>query len=446
MSSGYSTAYNSAPGNYQSGGGYNSGSGGYNSGGGYQSDPSQGYPPQQYNQPYPPNPYANQPGPAYPPNPYANQPGYPQNPYPPQQPYSPQPYYPPPPTTAPLVPPPVVAQVPAPIVPPPVAEPIISMPVAAPVISPPIMNNQAIDRDCQILHAAMRGLGTDENAIINIICARNSLQRAAIRKRYIALYGKDLIKKLKDELSGNFEDTCVGLFMTPPEYDAYCLYKAMKGIGTNEGVLIEIIGTRNNTEIQMIKAEFQRNYGKPLETWIHDETSGHFRKLLISLLQANRSMNLVPNQVMCQNDAQALYSAGEGRWGTDESTFIRIFTQRSAAEIALISQCYQQLRGRTLHHAVDKEFSGDTKKLLQTILEGLQDVHAYYAKRLRESVEGIGTNDSRLVRVIVSRCEVDMPMIKQAYRRLYGRDLIYDVRSDTSGDYKKILTHLLTRV
>ena len=461
MYSGYNSGYNSAPGGYSSGEGYNSGDGGY------QSSPSQGYPPQQYNQPYPPsynqpppssyppNPYANQPGPAYPPNPYANQPGpaYPPSPYPNQPPISHPhvalPYYPPPSVPGHVVPSPAPI-ISAPVVPPPA--PIISAPVvppSTPIVSLPVspqMMNQGIDRDCQILHAAMRGLGTDENAIINVICSRNTLQRAQIRKRYIALYGKDLIKKLKDELSGNFEDTVVGLFMTPPEYDAYCLYKAMKGIGTNEGVLIEIIGTRNNQEIQMIKAEFQRNYGKPLEKWVYDETSGHLRKLLISLLQANRSMNIVPNHVMCQNDAQALYVAGEGRWGTDESTFIRIFTQRSAAEIDLISRCYQQLRGKSLHHAVEKEFSGDTRKLLHTILEGLQDLPAYYAKRLRDAVEGIGTNDSRLVRVIVSRCEVALPLIKQAYGRLYGRDLVHDVRSDTSGDYKKILTYLLTRV
>ena len=226
MYSGYNSGYNSAP------GGYNS------EGGGYQSPPPSGYPSQTYNQPYPPNPYSNQPGPAYPPNPYANQPGpaYPPNPYPgqayPTNPYAnqPGPAYPPPnpyPVQPPISPPPIAPQpvytppaVTVPLTPPPV-------PVGIPAVSPQMIN-QGIDRDCQILHAAMRGLGTDENAIINIICSRNALQRAEIRRRYIALYGKDLIKRLKEELSGNFEDTVVGLFMTPPEYDAYCLYKAMK--------------------------------------------------------------------------------------------------------------------------------------------------------------------------------------------------------------------------
>jgi len=388
--------------------GYNSGHGiysgapipGYNGAGvgGYPTAPPPGYAPQGYHPSYPPNPYSAQP---YPPT------AYPQAPIP---------------------------------------QPVVPAYGIAPVAQPIYPPGQGVDMDCQILHAAMKGAGTDENAIINVVCSRNAMQRAEIRRRYIALYGKDLIKKLKDELSGNFEDTVVGLFMTPPEYDAYCLYKAMKGIGTNEGVLIEIIGTRKNEEIQMIKMEFQKNYGKSLEKWVSSETSGHLKKLLISLLQASRSMNMMPDPIMCQNDAQALYAAGEGRWGTDEATFIRIFSQRSAAEIDLISRNYQQLRGKSLHHAIDNEFSGDIKKLLHTILEGLQNPAAYFAKRLRDSVEGLGTNDSRLVRVIVSRCEVDMPLIKQEYRRMYGRDLVHDVRSDTSGDYKRILTHLLTRV
>ena len=124
----------------------------------------------------------------------------------------------------------------------------------------------------------------------------------------------------------------------------------------------------------------------------------------------------------------------KGRWGTDEATFIRIFANRSAAEIACINQCYLKMRGKGLLYAIDKEFSGDVKKLLQTIVGGLLDIHGYFAMRIRESVKGLGTNDSKLVRVIVSRCEIDLPQIKKAYQRIYQRDLLHDVRDDTSGN------------
>ena len=301
------------------------------------------------------------------------------------------------------------------------------------------------EADCVVIRNAVHGFGTDEKSIINVIVNRNAVQRAEIRRTYKACFGKDLIKRLKEDTSGNFKDIICAMFMTPAEYDAYCLYKAMKGLGTNEGVLIEIIGTRNSQQLQEIKDIFEKEYKNTLENWVNGDTSGNFRLLLIALLQCNRSNNPNPDINQCQADAQALYNAGEGRWGTDEATFIRIFANRSAAEIACINQCYLKMKGKGLLHAIDKEFSGDIRKLLQTIVGGLLDIHGYFAMRIRESVKGLGTNDAKLVRVIVSRCEIDLPQIKQAYQRIYQRDLLRDVRDDTSGYYRDILTCLISR-
>jgi len=38
-------------------------------------------------------------------------------------------------------------------------------------------------------------------------------------------------------------------------------------------------------------------------------------------------------------------------------------------------------------------------------------------------VQGAGTNDDTLIRVIVSRCEVDLVQIKQEFQRQYGQTL-----------------------
>ena len=69
----------------------------------------------------------------------------------------------------------------------------------------------------------------------------------------------------------------------------------------------------------------------------------------------------------------------------------------------------------------------------------------WFATRVRNALEGVGTKDTQLIRIIVSRAEIDLREIKQAYYRLYGRDMVSDIRSDTKGDYKKILTEICNK-
>lgn len=104
----------------------------------------------------------------------------------------------------------------------------------------------------------MKGFGTDEDALINIICRRSNEQRQEIQRQYKTHFGKDLIEDIKSETSGNFEKLLVGLLR--PIVDFYCaeLNDAMAGIGTDEEVLIEILCTLSNMEIYTIKNQYLR--------------------------------------------------------------------------------------------------------------------------------------------------------------------------------------------
>ena len=51
---------------------------------------------------------------------------------------------------------------------------------------------------------------------------------------------------------------------------------------------------------------------------------------------------------MVEHDAKALYEAGENKLGTDEKTFIRIFSERSRAHLAAVSATYHNIYDRKL--------------------------------------------------------------------------------------------------
>lgn len=62
------------------------------------------------------------------------------------------------------------------------------------------------------------------------------------------------------------------------------------------------------------------------------------------------------------------------------------------------------------------------------IVECVQSPAAYLAHCLHDAVDGVGTNDATLIRIIVSRSEIDLGNIKEEYERIYNRTLLSAVK------------------
>ena len=63
------------------------------------------------------------------------------------------------------------------------------------------------------------------------------------------------------------------------------------------------------------------------------------------------------------------------------------------------------------------------KKLLQTIVYSSVNPSEYFATRVNYAVKGLGTKDHLLIRIIITRHEIDIPQIKEAYQNLYNKEL-----------------------
>ncbi|XP_052737552.1 annexin B9 isoform X2 [Bicyclus anynana] len=297
--------------------------------------------------------------------------------------------------------------------------------------------------DAAVLRKAMKGFGTDEKAIIQVLTRRSNEQRLRIAFEFKTLYGKDLISDLKSETSGKFEDLIVALMTPLPQFYAKELHDATAGIGTDEDVLIEVMCTMSNHEIIVIKQAYTAIYGTLLEDDLRGDTSGNFKRLMTSLSMGNRSEDFHVDQGRAREDARSLLQAGELRLGTDESVFNAVLCSRSFPQLAAIFQEYQFLTGHDIDDAIKSEFSGDLEKALRAIVKVVRNKPLFFAERLHKSMKGLGTNDRQLIRIMVTRCEVDLGDIADMFQSKYGESLQSWIEGDCSGHYKKCLLGLL---
>ncbi|KAM9312732.1 annexin A6 [Gastrophryne carolinensis] len=297
-------------------------------------------------------------------------------------------------------------------------------------------------QDAEALYKAMKGFGSDKQSILDLITARSNQQRIQIIQAYKSLYGKDLIADLKYELTGKFERLIVGLMRPPAYFDAKEIKDALDGAGTDEKCLIEILASRTNQEIHDLVAAYKDAYDRDLEADVVQDTSGHFKKMLIVLLQGTREEDDVVSEELVEQDAKDLYEAGEQKWGTDEAQFIYILGSRSRAHLQLVFDEYEKIAGKSIEESIRGELSGDFERLMLAVVKCIRSIKDYFATRLYKSMKGLGTADNTLIRIMVSRSEIDMLDIRESFRTHYEKSLYSMIKNDTSGEYKKALLNL----
>lgn len=97
-----------------------------------------------------------------------------------------------------------------------------------------------VDESVKQIHAACKGAGTDEKALIAVLGAKSPETRNLVALRYKELYGQPLRALLKSETSGDF-GRLLAMIATPlPETEAQLLRDATKGMGTTESLIVQV--------------------------------------------------------------------------------------------------------------------------------------------------------------------------------------------------------------
>eukprot|EP01122_Echinamoeba_exundans_P000533 TRINITY_DN10467_c0_g1_i1.p1 TRINITY_DN10467_c0_g1~~TRINITY_DN10467_c0_g1_i1.p1 ORF type:complete len:327 (-),score=93.47 TRINITY_DN10467_c0_g1_i1:107-1048(-) len=294
------------------------------------------------------------------------------------------------------------------------------------------------------IYAACKGVGTKEDALIDAMTTVDDATMPLVAYAYEHMYLEPLKKRLESETSGNFQDLLVAMALPLVEREARQLRNAIKGAGSDEGCIVDLICTKPASHIKVLMDTYNTMYKRNLADDLKSDLSGDFKKLVLALVDCARSEVFDPATV--DADAGALYKAGEGKIGTDEKKFIEILTTRSFPTIAKIAEVYRNSHKHDLETAIEKETSGYFRDGMRAIvITATRGAAPWFATALNRATKGAGTNDARLIRVVANRRSVDLRQIKEAFASKYGESLEANVAGDVSGSYGKLLMALLSR-
>lgn len=296
--------------------------------------------------------------------------------------------------------------------------------------------------DCEQLRKAFAGWGTNEELIISILGHRNASQRKQILKTYAETYGEDLLKELNKELSSDFERVIILWTLEPAERDALLANEATKRWTKSNQVLMEIACTRSSHQLLLARQAYHVRYKKSLEEDVAYHTTGDFRKLLVPLVTAYRYEGDEVNMTLAKSEAKLLHEKiSDKEYSHDD--VIRILTTRSKAQINATLNHYRDV----FKTDINKDLKADPKDeflgILRSTVKCLTYPEKYFQKVLREAINKTGTDEGALTRVVTTRAEVDMKVIKEEYHKRNSVPLDRAIVKDTRGDYEKMLLALI---
>lgn len=294
------------------------------------------------------------------------------------------------------------------------------------------------------LHSILYNSKTRETDLVQFITSLTRDERLQVREKYNETFvsDEDLLNVLKKKLGGDFQDIVLKLFLTRAELGCQQIIRSLGLLTKNETAIYEIIFSSPKWLRDKIKTEYQLKQNKDMESDIVSAFSGKIKKVLPIFINGERRVNRNPNHSECEKLAYDLIAAKVENWIENEHIINDIFAGLSPHELVLTCRYFYKKTGNTVLDEVEK-LPKNEKKFFNHLLFNVCNPAEMFAKKINESIKGLGTDTNLLERIIVSRYDIDMFLIKKYYQQLYKISAREDIEDDTSGAYKELVRALL---
>ena len=274
------------------------------------------------------------------------------------------------------------------------------------------------------------------------LMSTTNYERQIIAEEYKQKFSKTVFEEINAKISNKDTKNIVTLmFYNYYELDARTIHKALKEGKRNEKPIIEIFASRPSWFLQIVNDEYKRIYGITLKEELAQEKKSDFITFLQCILVTPRlKTNFIKNEKQAGDVVQDIISKGLKKYGTDVELFKNLFVKNSRDDLIYICREFKVMdkKKRNLYDAVDDTVPKTTKELIKAIIYAVVLPSHYFAHLLKKSIVGLGTDEETLNRVLVERQEIDMDFIRSYYKLETKREMVDDIKGDTSGVYQQI--------
>ncbi|XP_073399850.1 annexin A1-like [Dendrobates tinctorius] len=224
--------------------------------------------------------------------------------------------------------------------------------------------------DASELKAATKGLGTNEDTIIEILVTRTNQQIKQIKEVYKAEYKTELEKDIIDDTSGDFQKALQALLKGGRSEDCYinedladkdakALYDAGENSKkTNVSVFIDILTQRSYPHLHQVFKDYAKYSKHDLNKALDLKLKGDIESSLVAIAKVAISK--------AGYFAEKLHLAMKGL-GTREKVLNRIMVSRHEIDMKAIKTQFKQITGKPLRDAIMDETKGNYQTVLVSL-------------------------------------------------------------------------------
>lgn len=292
----------------------------------------------------------------------------------------------------------------------------------------------------------MSGFKRDHTTIIRTLTRQDPRSMALLRQTYAQQNrGASLESKIESSFRSHYGDLLLQLVRGPLLSDVWNLNRAIKGLGTKEDMLNDVLIGRSNADMNAIKQMYFQTFKKSMEADVEGDLSLKTKTMFSLIMRASRTEESYPyNPAENSRDADAIYAATRGT--TNQDQVFTIITQRSDNQIRAIAIEFQRKYNKSLEDTIRANFTGHMEDALVLAVLRATDRAKADAYGLEDTMKGMGTKDNLLVnktvRIHWDRAQTDQ--VRKAFQHFFKKDLIQRVKGETSGDYRDALVACLS--